>query len=261
MASYSLLDSHCHLIFKNFEKDLDEVASRWRNKGVETLIHACVEASEIPAIRELADRFPELKYSVGVHPLDTKSWNEETIEILREAAQKDKRVVAIGELGLDLFRDSNLEEQLSVLKPQLQLAFEMNLPVIIHCRDAADPMLDLLENLKEKSICPKGVMHCWAGNSEEMDRFLELGFYISFSGLVTFPKAEATHQCASKVPIDRFLIETDCPFLSPVPWRGKRNEPSYVEEVAKKVADIRGVSFESVAIQSTANAKKLFNLI
>ncbi|ABX09539.1 TatD family hydrolase [Prochlorococcus marinus] len=256
-----LIDSHCHLIFKNFEEDLDEIAERWRAVGVQSLVHACVEASEIPAIRALADRFPELRYSVGVHPLDINSWTDETLEVLRRAALEDSRVVAIGELGLDLFRDSNLDEQLAVLKPQLKLAFELDLPVIIHCRDAAQPMIDLLSELRDLDICPKGVMHCWAGDSQEMQAFLDLGFFISFSGMVTFPKAQKTHLCARKVPEDRFLIETDCPFLSPVPWRGKRNEPAHVEAVAKKIAEIRGKSFLTVANQSTDNAIKLFNLI
>ncbi len=261
MTDHFLIDSHCHLIFENFQDDLEEVASRWREVGVKALVHACVEVSEITAIKALADKFPELKYAVGVHPLDTKSWTNETIEILKKAAIEDSRVVAIGELGLDLFRDTNLDEQLMVLKAQLDLAVELNLPVIVHCRDAASPMLDLLNELKRIDRCPKGVMHCWGGDEKEMKGFLDLGFYISFSGIVTFPKAHLTHACARQVPSDRFLIETDCPFLAPVPWRGKRNEPAFVEAVAKKVAEIREQSFETVAKQSSANATKLFNLI
>ncbi len=114
----TLIDSHCHIVFRNFDDDLDEVASRWREAGVGALLHACVEPSEIPAIRALADRFPEMRYSVGVHPLDTEHWRDDTVAVLRRAALEDDRVVAIGELGLDLFRDKNLEEQLAVLRPQ-----------------------------------------------------------------------------------------------------------------------------------------------
>ena len=127
----SLVDSHCHIVFRNFDGDLDEVAQRWRQAGVKTLVHACVEPSEIPAIRALADRFPEMRYSVGVHPLDTGHWQADTQQVLREAAKADDRVVAIGELGLDLFRDKNLDEQLAVLGPQLDLAMELDLPVIV----------------------------------------------------------------------------------------------------------------------------------
>jgi len=225
-----------------------------------SLLHACVEPAEIPAIRALADRFPELRYSVGVHPLDTKKWNEVTKSALRMAALDDSRVVAIGELGLDLFRDSNLEEQLNVLRPQLDLALELDLPVIIHCRDAAESMMQELRKRNMDGRCPRGVMHCWSGTAEEMLRFLELGFYISFSGNVTFPKAMATHECARRVPKDRFLVETDCPFLAPVPRRGKRNEPAYVQAVAERVAELRGETFSEIAAISTANARRLFGL-
>ncbi len=256
----TLIDSHCHLVFRSFDQDIDEVASRWRDAGVKSLLHACVEPSEIPAIRLLADRFEELRYSVGVHPLDTQHWNQDTFFILKRAALEDSRVVAIGELGLDLYRDKNLEEQLDVLRPQLDLAVDLDLPVIIHCRDAADPMLKELRSRALERRCPRGVMHCWGGNCEEMEGFLDLGFYISFSGTVTFPKAVVTHECAKKVPEDRFMVETDCPFLAPVPKRGKRNEPAYVREVASKVAELRDQSFESVAKKTTANAMRLFEL-
>ena len=256
----ALVDSHCHIVFRNFDDDLDEVASRWREAGVQALVHACVEPAEIPAIRALADRFPELRYSVGVHPLDTQHWQGDTAAVLRQAAQDDPRVVAIGELGLDLFRESNLEQQVAMLEPQLDLAVELDLPVIVHCRDAADPMLALLRQRAERGACPAGVMHCWGGTPEEMAAFLELGFYISFSGTVTFPKAEATHACARQVPADRYLVETDCPFLAPVPRRGKRNEPAFVASVAAQVAELRGETLTEVAHTSTSNAARLFSL-
>jgi TatD DNase family protein len=201
-----------------------------------------------------------MRYSVGVHPLDTEHWCPDTVDVLRQAALDDPRVVAIGELGLDLFRDKNLEEQLAVLRPQLDLAVELNLPVIVHCRDAAEPMLDELRTRRSEGCCPAGVMHCWGGTPEEMHAFLDLGFYISFSGTVTFPKALATHACAEQVPEDRFLVETDCPFLAPVPRRGKRNEPAFVASVASRVADLRGVDVDRVAAVTTSNARRLFKL-
>ena len=236
------------------------MAERWRDAGVTSLLHACVEPSEIPAIRALADRFPEMRYSVGVHPLDTEHWAEDTQSVLREAAGADDRVVAIGELGLDLFRDKNLAEQLAILRPQLDLAVELNLPVIVHCRDAAEPMLEELRAREARGVCPSGVMHCWGGTPEEMHQFLDLGFYVSFSGTVTFPKALPTHECARQVPQDRFLVETDCPFLAPVPRRGKRNEPAFVAAVASRVAELREQSLEEVAMSSTTNARELFKL-
>ena len=236
------------------------IAARWREAGVQSLLHACVEPSEIPGIRALADRFPELRYGVGVHPLDTEHWQADTPKVLREAAAADSRVVAIGELGLDLFRATNLDEQLAMLVPQLDLAEELGLPVIIHCRDAAEPMLALLEQRRSAGHRIQGVMHCWGGTPAEMHAFLAHGLYISFSGTVTFPKATETHQCAQQVPEDRYLVETDCPFLSPVPRRGKRNEPAMVRHVAERVAELRGQSLEQVAHRSSANASKLFAL-
>jgi len=255
-----LIDSHCHLVFRNFEEDLDAVRERWQEAGVRALVHACVEPSEIPAIRALADRLPELRYSVGVHPLDTEHWQSDTAAVLERAARDDARVVAIGELGLDLFRDKNLEQQLEVLRPQLDLAVALDLPVIIHCRDAAEPMLQELRQRAARGACPRGVMHCWGGSPAEMRSFLELGMYISFSGTVTFPRAEDTHACAREVPSERYLVETDCPFLAPVPRRGKRNEPAYVRAVAECVAELRGEPVAQVCATSTANAMRLFGL-
>ena len=197
---------------------------------------------------------------MGVHPLDTEHWQADTPEVLREAAGADSRVVAIGELGLDLFRATNLDEQLAMLVPQLDLAEELGLPVIIHCRDAAEPMLALLEQRRAAGHSIQGVMHCWGGTPAEMHAFLAYGLYISFSGTVTFPKATETHQCAQQVPEDRYLVETDSPFLSPVPRRGKRNEPAMVRHVAERVAELRGQSLEQVARRSSANASKLFAL-
>ncbi len=259
-AAPPLIDSHCHIVFRQFDDDLDVIAARWREAGVQSLLHACVEPSEIPGIKALADRFPELRYGVGVHPLDTEHWQADTPDVLREAAEADARVVAIGELGLDLFRATNLNEQLAVLVPQLDLAEELDLPVIIHCRDAAEPMLSLLDQRRSAGHSIQGVMHCWGGTPAEMEAFLAFGLYISFSGTVTFPKAVETHQCAQQVPEDRYLVETDCPFLSPVPRRGKRNEPAMVRHVAERVAELRGQSLEQVARRSSANAIKLFAL-
>ena len=255
-----LVDSHCHIVFRQFDDDLDGVAARWRQAGVRALIHACVEPGEIPAIRALADRFPEMRYSVGVHPLDTNHWQSDTQEVLRQAALADDRVVAIGELGLDLYRQKNLEEQLAQLRPQLDLAHELDLPVIIHCRDAAEPMLAELRQRHQAKAGLKGVMHCWGGTPAEMESFLDLGFYISFSGTVTFPKALDCHECARLVPAERLLVETDCPFLAPVPRRGQRNEPAHVALVAERVAELRGESLSSLATLSSANAVTLFGL-
>ena len=140
----------------------------------------------------------------------------------------------------------------------MELAHELELPAIIHCRDAANELIDICSQLSNKSKCPKGVLHCWTGTPKEMKQFLDFGFYISFSGIVTFPKAHETHECAKIVPSDKYLIETDSPFLAPVPHRGKRNEPAFVENVANFIADLRSTDLLTIAKQSSKNAEDLF---
>jgi len=258
MEEVNLIDSHCHLIFENFSDDIDDVACRWRSKGVKKLLHACVDLSDIPKMQKIANRFSEIYYSVGLHPLDAYKWDSNSENILSEAIKKDNRIVAIGEMGLDLFKNNDIDTQIAALLPQMRLAFKSDLPVIIHCRDAAHEMINICKELKKNNICPRGVLHCWSGTVDEMQEFLELGFYISFSGIVTFPKAIQTHACAKLVPSDKYLIETDSPFLAPVPYRGKRNEPAFVESVAKSMALIRSSKVDVIARQSSQNAEKLF---
>ena len=258
MEGPDLIDSHCHLIFDNFQNDLNDVAARWRAHGVKKILHACVDLSEIPRLKNIANKFSELYYSVGLHPLDADKWDANSKLTLKNAIEEDKRIVAIGELGLDLFKNKNLKSQLNALIPQMELAYEYGLPVIIHCRNAASEMINLCKELKNKNICPRGVLHCWSGSPAEMDEFLKLGFYISFSGIVTFPKAFDTHDCAKLVPENRYLIETDSPFLAPVPYRGKRNEPAYVKNVAKTIAEIRSTELNTIAFETSRNAEELF---
>jgi len=258
MSDVQLIDSHCHLIFDNFEKDLQDVVLRLRSRGVKKLVHACCELNEIPKLKEISHKFNEIYYSVGLHPLEAKKWELSSKSILRRSAQEDRRVVAIGELGLDFFKSANKTEQIDALIPQMELASEIELPVIIHCRDAANEMIEICNDLSIKGKCPKGVLHCWTGTPNEMEKFLNLGFYISFSGIVTFPKAHEIHECAKLVPSNKYLIETDSPFLAPVPHRGKRNEPAFVENVANCMADLRSTEFITIAKESSRNAEDLF---
>ena len=258
MRGIQLIDSHCHLIFENFEKDLDEVVLRFRSRGVKKLVHACCEFKEIPKLKELSSKFNEIYYSVGLHPLEAKKWELGSKSLLRRSAQEDKRIVAIGELGLDFFKNEDRNQQIDALIPQMELAFELELPVIIHCRDAANEMIEICNDLSKKGKCPKGVLHCWTGTPKEMKQFLDLGFYISFSGIVTFPKAYEIHECARIVPNDKYLIETDSPFLAPVPNRGKRNEPAFVENVANYIANLRSTELITIANETSKNAEDLF---
>ncbi len=258
MSDIQLIDSHCHLIFENFEKDLEDVVLRLRSKGVKKLIHACCELTEIPKLKKISQEFHEIYYSVGLHPLEAEKWEPNSKSVLRKSVQEDKKVLAIGELGLDFFKSQNETQQIDALIPQMELAYELELPVIIHCRDAANKMIEICNNLSKSGKCPKGVLHCWTGTRKEMKQFLDLGFYISFSGIVTFPKVYEIHECAKIVPNDRYLIETDSPFLAPVPHRGKRNEPAFVENVANFMAILRSTELITIAQESFKNAEDLF---
>ena len=258
MSDIELIDSHCHLIFENFEEDLDDVVFRLRSKGVKKLVHACCDLTEIPKLKKISNKFNEIYYSVGLHPLEAKKWELNSKSLLRSSAQDDRKVVAIGELGLDFFKNEDKTLQIDALIPQMELAFELELPVIIHCRDAATEMIEICNELSKQGKCPQGVLHCWTGTQKEMKQFLDLGFYISFSGIVTFPKAHEIHECAKMVPKDKYLIETDSPFLAPVPHRGKRNEPASVENVANFMANLRSTELTTIAKESYKNAEDLF---
>ena len=255
-----LIDTHVHINFDVFQGNLSSLRQRWQNAGVVHLVHSCVEPKEFQGIRSLADRFPELSFAVGLHPLDVDRWDENTREQIKEMAKSDSRVVAIGETGLDFYKADDRQQQIMALTEQLRVAKELDLPVIIHCRDAAAELKEVLTDFWSVEGSVKGVMHCWGGNEEETKWFLDLGFYISYSGIVTFKNAKQVQAAAKTVPSDRLLIETDCPFLAPVPRRGKTNEPSYVRHVAEQVASLRQTDLETVARQTTANACRLFNI-
>ena len=287
-----LIDTHVHLNFDMFEPDLADVKARWREAGVVRLVHSCVHPGEFARIQALAHQLPELSFAVGLHPLDADKWIQrsvgdglgsyvelaqrstlsvslatpsqvqDTAELILSLARSDPKVVAIGEIGLDFYKADNQEQQRMVLAAQLDIAAELNIPVIIHCREAAAPMRELLTGWKRlRGERARGVMHCWGGTPEETQWFLDLGFYISFSGTVTFKNAKQIHSSAQMVNSDRLLIETDCPFLAPVPKRGqRRNEPAYVRYVAETVARLRGMTLEVIAVQTTQNACELFGL-
>ena len=257
-----LIDTHVHLNFDVFEPDLEAVRTRWREAGVVRLVHSCVHPEEFASIQTLAHRFPELGFAIGLHPLDAQKWTQDTEQQILTLARSDSKVVAIGEIGLDFYKASNQEHQRMVLEAQLRLATELDLPVIIHCREAAPQLHELLQVWqRQRHSMVRGVMHCWGGTPEETQWFLDLGFYISFSGTVTFKNAKQIQASAQMVKSDRLLIETDCPFLAPVPKRGqKRNEPAYVRYVAEAIARLRGVTLEAIAAQTTQNACELFGI-
>ncbi|MCU0565131.1 MAG: TatD family hydrolase [Oculatellaceae cyanobacterium Prado106] len=256
-----LIDTHVHINFDSFEPDLEVVAQNWREAGVVRLVHSCVEPAEFTQIQAIANRFPEVSFAVGLHPLDVDKWTSDSATQILALAESDARVVAIGEMGLDFYKAENRSLQEQVFWEQLAIAHSLNRPIIVHCRDAAEAMADLLSKFQAEQGHIQGVMHCWSGTPEETQWFLDLGFYISFSGIVTFKNATQVQASAQMVPSDRLLIETDCPFLSPVPKRGeRRNQPAYVRYVAEQVAKLRGIPLETLAEQTTANACELFGL-
>jgi len=261
-----LVDTHVHINFKDFQEDLNAVRDRWLNNGVTKLVHSCVSPDEFTQIQSIADQFPEVSFAVGLHPLDkhlnATGWNPEIGDRIKALAISDRRVVAIGETGLDFFKSDSKSAQIEAFKSQLRTARSLNLPVIIHSREASVATREVLQEINGESPQEpiRGVMHCWAGNPEETQWFIDLGMYISFSGVVTFKNAHDLHESAKIVPSDRLLVETDCPFLAPVPKRGKRNEPAYVLHVAESVAKLRNIELSTLAKQTTSNAFTLFAL-
>ena len=263
-SSMQLIDTHVHLNFPDFQGQLTKLAEQWRDAGIVHLVHSCVEPNEFESIQAIANQLPgEMSFAVGLHPLDADKWQANTSTQISQLAQSDDRVVAIGEMGLDFFKADNRDHQCQVFEAQLGIAHQLNLPVIIHCRDAAETMANIMRSFWERNGAVPGVMHCWSGTPEETALFLDLGMYISFSGILTFTNKSVAHvrAAAASVPDDRLLVETDCPFLSPVPHRGKRpNQPAYVRHVAETLADVRGISLDAIAQLTTRNACTLFDL-
>ncbi len=251
------MDTHAHLQMKDYDKDRDEVISRAIEADVMYIINASFDLSSSQQAIKLAEKHENFYAAVGFHPHDAKMLDDRALEALQEMA-KHPKVVAIGETGLDYYRDlSPRPVQKSVFEMQLQLAMEMNLPVIIHNRDAHEDTLKILQQYKGQI---RGVMHCFSGDQDFADKCLNLGLYISFAGPVTFPNARALQEIAAKAPPDKFFIETDCPFLAPQFKRGKRNEPSYIKAIAKRISELRHTTLPEICQITTTNVKALFEI-
>jgi TatD DNase family protein len=251
----NLTDSHCHLDHEQFDEDREAVIDRARGAGVECMmaIGTGDGPPDLEAGIRLADRYPFIYATVAVHPHEASKAAEETFVRLRELAQHPK-VLAIGEMGLDYHYDfSPREVQRAVFERQLDVAAEARKPIVIHTREA---WADTLEVLRSRWR-GEGIMHCFTGDEEQARQALDLGFYLSFGGVLTFPKAETVRQAARIAPEDRILIETDCPYLAPVPRRGKRNEPAFIADTAARLAGVRGCTPEAIAEQTTRNFQHL----
>jgi TatD DNase family protein len=249
-----LADSHCHLDHEQFDADRDAVIERALAAGVERMV--AIGTGDGPPDLEtgirLADRYPAIYATVGVHPHDASKASAETYQHLAELLRHPK-VVALGEIGLDYHYDfSPREVQRRVFIEQMRVASDAGKSIVIHTREAWEDTLRLIEKHWTPTGLP-GIMHCFSGGPAEAARCVELGFYLSFGGIVTFPKALEVHEAARSAPADRILVETDAPYLAPVPRRGKRNEPAYVVETARKLAGLRGETLEAIAAATTAN--------
>lgn len=249
------VDSHCHLSFPELRGDIDGVLARMRERQVVGALNVCVTLEEFPAVLALAEAHPEIFASVGVHP-DHRDGREPTEQDLVDLA-RHPRVVAIGETGLDYYRlKEPLDWQRERFRVHIRAARRSGKPLIIHTRAAAGDTLGIMR--EESAGEAGGVMHCFTETRAVATAALDLGFYISFSGIVTFRNAAEVHEVAKFVPLDRLLIETDAPYLAPVPYRGKTNEPSYLPQVAERIAALRGVSVAAVATASAENFFRLF---
>lgn len=260
MCKNMLVDSHCHLDRINlepFDDDLGNVLIAARENGVERILCVAIDRDNIPAVLSIAERFPNVYASVGVHPNEDDPVEVTTEELLRLA--KHPKVIAIGETGLDYFRsDEGQAWQQQRFSNHIRAAKQCGKPLIIHSRDARADIIRMMREEGAEQV--GGVMHCFVEDWETARAALEMGFYISFSGIVTFRNAEELREVAKQVPADRLLVETDAPYLAPVPHRGKSNQPAWVRDVARLLADIRGVSYEELAVQTTVNFNRLFAL-
>ena len=258
----NFIDSHCHIDGEAFDADRDEVVQRARDAGVKAML--CIGTGnpvngEIAKAVETAESYENVFASVGVHPHDAKLYDDEAEETLVNLTKSEK-VIAWGEIGLDYYYDhSPRNVQREVFIRQIRTAKSLDLPIIIHSRDADDETVEILTNECSYENF-RGIMHCFGGTAEMAENLIKLGFLISFAGNVTFKKAENLRDAARVVPLEKLLIETDCPFLTPIPFRGKRNEPMYVAETAKFLADFYGIEVEKLANQTTANFLNFFGI-
>ncbi len=255
-----LIDTHTHLDDSRYDDDRDAMMARAREAGVGMFITIGCDLTTSRSAAALADRFPFVYASVGVHPHEVKHIEDNWYDEFRRLAGND-RVVAYGEIGLDYhYNHSSPKEQRERFREQIQLARELKLPVIIHTREAQEDTITILKEEKASEI--GGVLHCFSGDGWLAKEALDLGFYLSFSGILTFQNATALREIARHTPLDRVLIETDCPYLSPVPYRGKRNEPANVTLVAQQLASLHAPSrsLEHISELTSDNAKQLFKI-
>ncbi|MCY7676223.1 TatD family hydrolase [Bacillus safensis] len=253
-----LFDTHAHLNAEQYNEDLEQVIERAKSEKVEKIVVVGFDRPTITRAMELIEEYDFIYAAIGWHPVDAIDMTDEDLAWIKDLSQHEK-VVAIGEMGLDYYWDKSPKDvQKEVFRRQIALAKEVNLPIVIHNRDATEDVVTILK--EEGAAEVGGIMHCFTGSLETAKACMEMNFYISFGGPVTFKNAKKPKEVVKEIPSDRLLIETDCPYLTPVPFRGKRNEPSYVKYIAEQIAELREISFEELAKLTTKNAKKVFRI-
>lgn len=251
-----LFDTHAHLLDERFDEDRERVIRELPQNGVAQVVESSADLADSIRAAALAREHSIVHAAVGLHPHSASEWDEHTEAALR-ALLKEPKVVAVGEIGLDYHYDfSPRDIQREVFEHQIILALEENFPIVVHSREATADTMALLKKYPEV----RGELHCFSGSAETAKELLKMGFYIAFGGALTFKNARKTLEAAMAVPLDRLLIETDCPYMTPVPFRGKRNEPAYVRLVAEKLAEVKGVAVEEIALVTMENAKRFFGI-
>lgn len=253
-----IFDTHTHLNVANFTETVEEELILAREMGVTKHNVVGFDRETIERALVIADQYPEVYLTLGWHPTEAGSYNDEVESYLQKVLKHDK-VIALGEIGLDYhWMEDPKEIQIEVFKRQIALSKDLDLPFVVHTRDALE---DTYQVIKEAGLGPRGgIMHSFSGSLEEAQRFVDLGMMISFSGVVTFKKATELQGAAQQLPLNKILVETDAPYLAPVPKRGKENKTAYTRYVVEKIAELRGTSVEEVAVATTANAKRLFRI-
>ncbi|HSP88917.1 MAG TPA: TatD family hydrolase [Ignavibacteriaceae bacterium] len=252
------IDTHAHLFYPNFADDIDEVIERAKSSGVDYIIVPATDVETAKQTLALADKYEMIYASVGVHPHDTKEWTNDNLKLIEDLAQHPK-VVAIGEIGLDYYYDfSPKEKQIEAFKSQIELALKLNLPIVVHNRESDEDVLSITRNYCNDGL--RAQFHCFNGSLSDAKDLIRMKFFISFTGNITFKKADSLREIISKIRLQHLMLETDSPFMTPVPFRGKRNEPSHVKLVAEKIAEIHKLSVEDVAKITSINAFRLFGI-
>jgi TatD DNase family protein len=253
-----LIDTHAHLDFEDYDRDRDEVLRRAKMIGVEKIFNIGADLESSRRSVEFAEKYDDIYAVVGIHPHDADTVNKESLREIKKLALNNK-VKALGETGLDFYYDNSpREKQKEAFKKQLDLAKELNLPVVIHSRSAGEETLNVIDQVADFSA--NLIFHCYAYGPELIEKIIERDYYAAFGGLITFNSAEEIRKALAKMPLNRILLETDSPYLTPSPYRGKRNEPSYLKYIVKKAAEIKKVDPEELAEITSENAERIYNI-